>query len=53
MFSFNLVNETSWSVNDSITVQKSTSIGIKSPLVNTIDESLVILTEGTDRSEEV
>ena len=53
MFSFNLLNETSWSVNDCITVQKSISIGKKSPLVNTIDDSLIILTERTDRSEEV
>ena len=53
MFSLNLVNETSWSLNHSTIVQKTTSIAIKSQSVNTIDESFVIVMEGNDESEEV
>ena len=53
IFSLNLVNETSWSVNDSIIVQKTPSLGIKSPSVNTTDESSVILIEETDKSKGV
>ena len=53
MFSLNLVNETSWSLNHSIIIQKTTSIVIKSPSVNTTDDSSVITIEGNDESEEV
>ena len=53
MFSLHLVNETSWSLNHSIIVQKTTSIVIKSPSVNTADDSSVITIEGNDESEEV
>ena len=53
MFSLNLVNKTSWSLNHSIIVQKTTSIVVKSPSVNTTDDSSVIIIEGNDESEEV
>ena len=53
MFSLNLVNETSWSVDHSIIVHKTLSLGKKSRSINTTDESSVIIIEETDKSKEV
>ena len=53
IFSLNLVNETSWNGNHSMVLHTLTNNSIESPVINTINESSVILIEGTDKKEVV
>ena len=51
MFASDIVNETSWCLDDSRTLQKVTSVDTKTLIVNTIHDSSVI--EGNDMNEMV
>ena len=53
MLSPNLVNETSWSLNDSIIKHKVTNSYTKSPSINTLVVNSVVHMEETDRSERI
>ena len=53
MFSLNLVNESSWNGHHSLVSHTLPNNDVEPPLINTVDESSVILIETTDKKEVV